>query len=279
MILFSGCCAMFDLSALYTVGGFQTGHLTEDIDLSNRFYLAGYRGVYLEDVANVGEVPPNYKAFRRQQERWAIGSARTFKEYFFPVLRSRLDVGTKLSLIRQNAYYTVALGIEISVLWSAVVIAASAFGGRLDLAMPPPGELTRTIGYVITPVLLLALFGSILPTVVGAVKKREWINLLYIPAASWIALSVVHTYAIANIKGFRNVAQTWFVTPKTNRIKGRVAVPPARRMQALNAATLALLIATYLATYSVAAGSIAFALVAVYALLWIPSMVIGSLKS
>ena len=279
MILFSGCCAMFDLPALYAVGGFQSGHLTEDIDLSNRFYLAGYRGVYLEDVANIGEVPPNYKAFRRQQERWAIGSARTFKEYFLPVLRSRLSLRTKLSLLRQNAYYTAALGIEVSALWSLLVVVFATVGTRAGWAVPEPEGLTRIIGYGLAPVMLLTLFSGVVPLIVTTVKKREWVNLTYIPAACWIALSVVHTYAIANVKGFRNTAQTWFVTPKTNRKKGAVVVRAARRMRGLNLMTLGALTATYLAVYRDAPGSSSLAMVAMYALLWIPAMVIASLKS
>jgi hypothetical protein len=117
------------------------------------------------------------------------------------------------------------------------------------------------------------------PLIVTTMKKREWVNLTYIPAACWIALSVVHTYAIANVKGFRNTAQTWFVTPKTNRKKGAVVVRAARRMRGLNLMTLGALTATYLAVYRDAQGSSSLAMVAMYALLWIPAMVIASLKS
>ena len=35
-VLFSGCCALLRLCAIRSVGGFQPGHLTEDLDLSNR---------------------------------------------------------------------------------------------------------------------------------------------------------------------------------------------------------------------------------------------------
>ncbi len=279
MILFSGCCAMFNLRSLYAVGGFQAGHLTEDIDLSNRFYLAGYRGVYLESVANVGEVPPNYKAFRRQQERWAIGSARTFKEYLFPVLRSRLNLRTKLSLLRQNAYYTAALGIEASVLWGLLAAGYAGLAKMRGWAAPGHDLILPRAGHVLVPMMVLALFSGALPLIVATIKKRDWINLLYIPAACWIALSVVHTYSIANIKGFRRVAQTWFVTPKTNRRKGRVRVRAARRIRAFSLLTLVLLAAAYLTAYRLAPGSAARTLITAYAVLWIPSMVIAALKS
>ena len=118
-----------------------------------------------------------------------------------------------------------------------------------------------------------------LPLIVAACKKRAWINLLYIPVACWIALSVVHTYAIANVKGFRRMAQTWFVTPKTNRRKSRVRVRGAGRIRAVSLATLLLLLAAYAAGYQVASGSAARTLITAYAVLWIPSMLIASLKS
>lgn len=268
MVLFSGCCALFDLPSLYAVGGFRAGHLTEDIDLSNRFYLAGYRGVYLDSVANVGEVPPNYRAFRRQQERWAIGSARTFVEYLVPVLRSDLGLSTKLSLLRQNAYYTAALGIEVSVLWCVVVTVCTAFGGARGWS-----------GSALAPMMVLTLFGSVLPLIVAAARKRTWADLLYIPAACWIALSVVHTYAVANVKGFRRRAHTWFVTPKTNRRKGYVRIRGARRIRAVSMVTLLTLAGAYAAAYQVTPGATARVLIATYAVLWIPSMLIAAWKS
>ncbi|MFI7601702.1 glycosyltransferase family 2 protein [Actinoplanes sp. NPDC049681] len=269
MVLFSGCCALFDLPSLYAVGGFRAGHLTEDIDLSNRFYLAGYRGVYLESVANVGEVPPNYRAFRRQQERWAIGSARTFAEYLIPVLRSDLDLRTKLSLLRQNAYYTAALGIEVSALWCVVVALCTAFGGARGWA-----------DSVMAPMMVLTLFGSVLPLIVAAVRKRTWADLLYIPAACWIALSVVHTYAVANVKGFRRRAHTWFVTPKTNRRRGHVRVGGARRIRVVSMTTLLCLTGAYAAACQAEPGSVtARVLIGAYAALWIPSMLIAAWKS
>ncbi|RZU51104.1 cellulose synthase/poly-beta-1,6-N-acetylglucosamine synthase-like glycosyltransferase [Krasilnikovia cinnamomea] len=279
MILFTGCCALFNLRALSRVGGFRAGHLTEDIDLSNRFYLAGFRGVFLEDVTNIGEVPPNYKAFRRQQQRWATGSARTFREYFRPVLRSSLGLVTKLSLLRQNAYYTVALGIELALLWSVLTALVAVAGSALGWAVPAPDEVLRPVGVPLAIGALIALFSGVPPLVVHAIKKREWVNLLYIPAACWIALSVVHTYAIANIKGFRNVAQSWFVTPKTNRQKQNVRVAPARRIRALNVATLVAVVGASVAAGQGGAGPMLLLVLVPYALMWIPSLIIGALTS
>jgi len=67
--LFSGCCTLFRLDAVNRVGGFTPGHLTEDLDLTDRLWLHNWKGIYLEDVINYGEVPFTYDHYRRQQER------------------------------------------------------------------------------------------------------------------------------------------------------------------------------------------------------------------
>ncbi len=280
MILFTGCCTMFALPALRSVGGFQAGHLTEDIDLSNRLYLAGYRGVYAEHISNVGEVPPNYRAFRRQQERWAIGSARTCKEYFGQIVRSpALTMRLKGSLLRQNAYYTAALAVEASTVWAVIALLVAMSSGPAAHTSAPVRSAATAFAGMAGVALLLSAFSTILPLVVAAVKKRELSNLLYIPLTCWISMSIVHTYAIANIKGFRNVAQTWYLTPKTNRKKSSVAVRPAWKIKAVNLATLLLLAFTYVATMSTAGVSLLLVLVIGYAALWIPSMLIGAVAS
>jgi hypothetical protein len=89
---------------------------------------------------NVGEVPPNYRAFRRQQERWASGSARTCKEYFGPILRSPvLSLRVKRSLLRQNAYYTAALAVEASTVWAVIALVIAFCSG--------PAHACRSAGW------------------------------------------------------------------------------------------------------------------------------------
>ena len=62
------------------VGGWQADTLCEDLDLSYRAQLAGWRGVYLDDVEAPAELPPLLLAFKRQQFRWAKGSVATLRK-------------------------------------------------------------------------------------------------------------------------------------------------------------------------------------------------------
>jgi cellulose synthase/poly-beta-1,6-N-acetylglucosamine synthase-like glycosyltransferase len=108
--LFSGCCTLLRLDAVESVGGFACGHLTEDLDVTNRLWLAGWKGIYCGDIVNYGEVPYTYNDFRRQQERWSYGTARCLKDYFWAVLRCKhMNWLERLSAIRQNAYFSTSL--------------------------------------------------------------------------------------------------------------------------------------------------------------------------
>ncbi len=62
------------------VGGWQDDTLCEDLDLSYRAQLAGWRGVYLDGVEAPAELPPQLLAFKRQQFRWAKGSVATLRK-------------------------------------------------------------------------------------------------------------------------------------------------------------------------------------------------------
>jgi cellulose synthase/poly-beta-1,6-N-acetylglucosamine synthase-like glycosyltransferase len=72
-------------------GGWTADTLTEDLDLSYRAFLRGWRFRYLVDVAVPGEVPPHLTAYKIQQARWAKGSTQCLKKHTLPLLRSSLN--------------------------------------------------------------------------------------------------------------------------------------------------------------------------------------------
>ncbi|MBS7629475.1 glycosyltransferase, partial [Candidatus Bathyarchaeota archaeon] len=59
--------------AIEEVGGWASDTLTEDLDLSIRLQLKGWRYIYLPDLTCPGEIPPTFNLLRRQQYRWAKG--------------------------------------------------------------------------------------------------------------------------------------------------------------------------------------------------------------
>lgn len=71
---FNGTSGVWRKAAIVDAGGWTFDTLTEDLDLSYRAHLKGWRGEYLPDLVVPGELPAQLPGFRRQQHRWARGS-------------------------------------------------------------------------------------------------------------------------------------------------------------------------------------------------------------
>lgn len=78
------------------VGGWQPDTLTEDLDLSYRAQLVGWRPAFLRDVEVPAEIPPQLAAFKRQQFRWAKGSIQTLHKVGGRVWQSNWSLVKKL---------------------------------------------------------------------------------------------------------------------------------------------------------------------------------------
>ena len=92
---FNGTAGMWRRSAISDAGGWQHDTLTEDLDLSYRAQLRGWRFVFLHDVVSPAEVPVEMNAFKSQQHRWAKGSIQTCRKVLPRILRSNLPLGVK----------------------------------------------------------------------------------------------------------------------------------------------------------------------------------------
>lgn len=77
---FNGSGGIWRRKAIDSAGGWTSDTLTEDLDLSYRCALEGWRGRYLADVMVQNELPGEMRAFKLQQRRWARGSAQCFRK-------------------------------------------------------------------------------------------------------------------------------------------------------------------------------------------------------
>ncbi|MDY6903478.1 MAG: glycosyltransferase family 2 protein [Thermodesulfobacteriota bacterium] len=71
------CCgtnALFRISALEDVGGFEEGSVTEDFATSIKFHLKGWHSAYSSTVAAFGLGPEDLGGYFKQQFRWALGT-------------------------------------------------------------------------------------------------------------------------------------------------------------------------------------------------------------
>ncbi|MFZ2445233.1 MAG: glycosyltransferase family 2 protein [Syntrophobacteraceae bacterium] len=93
---FNGTAGVWRKKAIESAGGWQSDTVTEDLDLSYRAQLAGWRFVYLEELAVPSELPVTLASFRSQQKRWAKGSVQTAKKILPGLLASSLPFSVKV---------------------------------------------------------------------------------------------------------------------------------------------------------------------------------------
>ena len=92
---FNGTAGVWRREAIDTSGGWQHDTLTEDLDLSYRAQLAGWKFVFLPDLVSPAEVPVEMNSFKSQQHRWAKGSIQTCLKLLPRILRSDQPLGVK----------------------------------------------------------------------------------------------------------------------------------------------------------------------------------------
>ena len=94
---FNGTGGVWRRDCIEDAGGWQGDTLTEDLDLSYRAQLRGWRILYLPHVSVPGELPVHIGAFKRQQFRWAKGSIQTARKLLSDLWRSRMPLRIKLT--------------------------------------------------------------------------------------------------------------------------------------------------------------------------------------
>jgi hypothetical protein len=87
---FNGTAGVWRRSAIDDAGGWLADTLTEDLDLSYRAQLCGWRFVYRDDVDVPAELPVEMAAYRLQQQRWAQGGAQTARKLLPSILGAQL---------------------------------------------------------------------------------------------------------------------------------------------------------------------------------------------
>jgi len=110
---FNGTAGIWRRSAIEDAGGWQDDTLTEDLDLSYRAQLKGWRFVFVPDLVTPAELPVDMNAFKAQQYRWAKGAVQTCKKLLPAVWKSgfplRVKVEATFHLTSNFAYLLLAL--------------------------------------------------------------------------------------------------------------------------------------------------------------------------
>lgn len=198
---FNGSAGVWSLAAIVdpNVGGWSADTLCEDLDLAYRAQLAGWRGLFLDDLGAPAEIPPQLAAFKRQQARWAKGSIQTLVKLAPRVVQSEWRMAARAAGIFHLGNYLVH-PILILMLVSAALLNL--------LGAPPPAPLIALSFASLGPPLLYA-------TAQRRLHPTHWLqNFLDLPLLMLVGLGVGWNNTLAVWDGFRTHGGDFARTPK-----------------------------------------------------------------
>ena len=114
---FNGTAGIWRRTAITDAGGWQHDTLTEDLDLSYRAQLRGWKFIFLPDLVVPAEVPVEMNAFKSQQHRWAKGSIQTCRKLLPLILASDQPLHVKAeAFFHLSANFNYILMVVLSLL-------------------------------------------------------------------------------------------------------------------------------------------------------------------
>lgn len=208
---FNGTAGLWRRTAMVAAGGWEHDTLTEDLDISYRAFLAGWRAAYIRTVEAPAELPASFNAYRRQQHRWARGSFECAIKHLPGIWRSELTLGRKVAATLHLTGY----GIQILLL-------------ALSLLYPALLLLSSRTSFVVAPLTIIGVFNltTLAPTLLYTVGQRQlgrrWATELpAVLALSALGAGMMVNTARAALQALVGRSAVFERTPKFGLIEGR----------------------------------------------------------
>jgi hypothetical protein len=204
---FNGTAGVWRRRAILEAGGWQADTLTEDLDLSYRAQLCGWRFAYLPELAVPAELPADINAFKAQQRRWAKGSIQTAAKLLPRVLRAPLSLPVKLEALlhlTQNLAYPMLLMLAL-LLVPTIGLAGGGPGG-LWLALPCLGLGCLAV---------TAFYAAAVEGTAGSARR-----LLHLPALMAVGVGLSASNGLAVVEALMGGRGEFQRTPKTGSVAG-----------------------------------------------------------
>jgi cellulose synthase/poly-beta-1,6-N-acetylglucosamine synthase-like glycosyltransferase len=202
---FNGTAGVWRRACIESAGGWTHDTLTEDLDLSYRAQLLGWRFVSVPNVEAPAELPADVEALKSQQRRWARGSIQTARKLLPNVLSRPLPLRVKLEALyhlTSNVAYPLLLlsGLLLLPVLTATSRTAPELAIALDLGVIFVG---------IVPVVAFLAAGQRARGVGAWRTAQDVLSVLVVGAG----LSLNNSWAV--LQGIRRETGDWQRTPKT----------------------------------------------------------------
>jgi cellulose synthase/poly-beta-1,6-N-acetylglucosamine synthase-like glycosyltransferase len=250
---FNGTAGLWRRAAIVDAGGWHHDTLTEDMDLSYRAQLRGWRFVYLPEIAAPAELPVEMSAFKAQQFRWAKGSIQVARKMLPRIFASNATFGQKSEAffhLTNNFAYPLLLLLSLLLLPNLVF--RTMHGVREVLMI----DLPLFFGTTLSIASFYLASEREVARMSGDTSRSTWSTLAQLPLvlSLGIGLCVNQTRAVMEAVFGR---ETEFVRTPKHGIRGRLETWSGKKYRA--ARSLTPFFELLMAAYFVVAVRIAFA--------------------
>jgi len=216
---FNGTAGMWRRSTIADAGGWQHDTITEDMDLSYRAQLRGWKFVYVPHVSAPAELPCDMTSFKSQQYRWAKGSVQTAMKLLGPIMRAPVPMKVKQEAflhLTNNLAYVFLLGLALLQLPNMIIRRQMEHPELLMLDVP----------------MLLATCGSVALFYIAAHRDlygSRWQAIKQLPVTMALGIGLSINNARAALEGIFGRDVEFVRTPKRGVIDGEAAKPSRYR--------------------------------------------------
>jgi cellulose synthase/poly-beta-1,6-N-acetylglucosamine synthase-like glycosyltransferase len=230
---FNGTAGIWRREAIDDGGGWQHDTLTEDMDLSYRSQLAGWRFRFLPQVVCPAELPPEMTAFKSQQHRWTKGSIQCAIKLLPRILRAKLPLRAKV-----EATFHLTCPMVYLCMTALVLLLYPALLLNMQL-------VDRGSGWGLLLGLLLLMAGTVSATVYyAASQKRQRRSVLGVialtPMLMALGIGIALSNAVACLEALAGHRSAFVRTPKYGRSGRPQPAPLPSRQSVLGLIELAI---------------------------------------
>ena len=185
---FNGTAGVWRRSTIEESGGWQHDTLTEDLDLSYRAQLRGWKFVYVQDVVAQAEIPVEMNSFKQQQFRWAKGQIQTCRKLLPTIFASDQPLAVKVeAFFHLGANFGYPLMILLALLMFPAMVIRYNMGWYEMLVVDVPLFLGATMS-------VCSFYIASQKEVFGATWRSR---LKYLPAVLAVGIGL----SVSNAKG------------------------------------------------------------------------------
>jgi cellulose synthase/poly-beta-1,6-N-acetylglucosamine synthase-like glycosyltransferase len=201
---FNGTAGVWRKAAISDAGGWSADTLTEDLDLSYRAQLRGWRIVYVPHLNCPAELPALMSGFKTQQCRWAKGSMQTALKLLPAVFRTQRSPWVKYQAFIHLTYYMVhPLMLAVTLLSISMIELQDQ-----DLFTPPSWGVGLACSLVTLGPLSMIVYAQ------RVLYPQWWRRIWQLPSLMVVGIGVALSTSLAVLGAFWGKDREFIRTPK-----------------------------------------------------------------